>query len=100
MHYREKLQLWVREALGDLGGQGLILDVAKHVWANHETDLKNSDDAFYSWQYDIRWAAQHLRNSGRLKPVNGDRHSPWELAESGWTADVRVIDEGRGRKKE
>lgn len=79
MHYREKLQLWVREALGDLGGQGLILDVAKHVWANHETDLKNSDDAFYSWQYDIRWTANQLRRTGKLGLRTAGSKSIWVL---------------------
>jgi hypothetical protein len=79
MHYREKLQLWVREALGDLGGQGLILDVAKHVWANHETDLKNSDDAFYSWQYDIRWAANQMRRAGKLGLTTAGSKSIWVL---------------------
>jgi hypothetical protein len=29
MTYRERLQLWVREALGALGGQGSVNDVAK-----------------------------------------------------------------------
>lgn len=35
----------------------------------------------YTWQYDIRWAAQQLRNEGTLKLVNRCRDLPWELAD-------------------
>lgn len=43
-----------------------MIDVAKHIWANHEDELKRSGDLFYSWQYDMRWAAQNLRGAGQL----------------------------------
>lgn len=33
----------------------------------------------YTVQYDVRWAAQSLRNEGKLKPVNNRRDLPWEL---------------------
>ncbi len=44
------------------------------------TFLRDSGDMLYTWQYDIRWAAQQLRNEGTLKPVNRRRDLPWELA--------------------
>lgn len=51
------------------------------VWRRHELDLRNSGSLFYTWQYDIRWAAQKLRDTGRLKPIAQRRPGvPWELA--------------------
>lgn len=78
---RYALKDWVVEALRQLGGTGSIVQVCQRVWQVHEADLRASGDLFYTWQYDIRWAAQHLRNSGRLRPVNGDRRSAWELSD-------------------
>ncbi|WP_275368406.1 hypothetical protein, partial [Xenorhabdus bovienii] len=54
-------------------------EVSKYVWDNYESELKDSGDILYTWQYDIRWAAQQLRYDGILKPVNGRRDLPWEL---------------------
>ena len=36
----------------------------------------------YTWQYDVRWAAQSLRDEGKLKPVNNRRDLPWELLQT------------------
>lgn len=49
---------WVRDALSELGGQGHLVTVARTIWNNHEQDLRNSNDLFYTWQYDMRWSAQ------------------------------------------
>ena len=50
------------------------------IWNNHRADLEASDDLFFSWQYDMRWAADHLRREGKLMPKpKGDR-GPWRLA--------------------
>ena len=80
MASKDDLQGWIIEALGDLGGSGSLLEVTKAVWNRHEADLRASGDLFYTWQYDLRWAAQKLRDSGRLKPKHGKRGGPWELA--------------------
>ena len=79
MTYRETLQLWVREALAALGGEAKILDVSKRVWAEHENDLKQAGNAFYSWQYDLRWAANELRRSGHLSFRIESGKSVWVL---------------------
>ena len=79
MTYREKMQLWVREALGALGSEGLIIEVAKHIWANHENDLRQNGDAFYSWQYDMRWAANELRRQSKLGIRMKGNRSVWIL---------------------
>ena len=79
MTYREKLQLWVREALGELGGQGFIVDVTKRVWAAHENEIKQANDAFFTWQYDLRWAANQLRRAGNLDFHKDGARSVWIL---------------------
>ncbi len=79
MLYRERLQLWVREALGELGGEGFVNDVARQIWVKHENDLKQLGEHFYSWQYDMRWAAQRLRETGTLGLRKDGSRSIWTL---------------------
>ena len=74
------LETWLTEALKALGGSGRIAGICKHVWEAHEAELRDSGELFYTWQYDVRWAAQRLRNAGVLKPAKGRRGRPWELA--------------------
>ena len=72
---------WVVEALGELRWRGTVVEVSEVVWERRELDLRNSGTLFYIWQYDIRWAAQSLRDSGRLKPIAQRRPGvPWGLA--------------------
>lgn len=78
MATRADLTDWVHEALRELGGSGSQLDVAKVVWRRHEPDLRGSGDLFYTWQYDIRWAATRLRKRG-VMAVNR-AGEPWRLA--------------------
>lgn len=80
MATREDMKGWVLNALRSLGGKGWPKDVAKYIWDNYEAELKRSGSLLYTWQYDVRWAAQSLRNFGKLKPVHGRRDLPWELA--------------------
>ncbi|MDR6119727.1 hypothetical protein QE370_002911 [Aeromicrobium sp. SORGH_AS981] len=82
MATRADLPQYVIEALDVLGGRGTVLDVSKVVWARHEDDLRSSGDLFYTWQYDLRWAAQKLRNTGILEKVDGDRSGVWTIARS------------------
>lgn len=73
---------WIIEALKEMNGKGWPKDVAKYVWQNYENVLKNSGDSLYTWQYDLRWAAQSLRKDGILKPVNKRTDLPLELQTS------------------
>jgi len=66
-------------AIKDMGGQTNIIDVCKYVWAKHETDLRSSGDLFFSWQYDIRWAATELRKTGRMKAAELSPRGIWEI---------------------
>lgn len=74
---KEELPDIVAEALMHLGGSGRLRDVAKYVWENYEGDLRASGWLFYTWQYDIRWAANELRRRGVMKPST---RLEWELA--------------------
>lgn len=73
------LQQWVEEALTSLGGSGTVVEVAREIWQRHEDDLRHSGDLFYTWQYDMRWAAQVLRDTGRARAASATRRGRWEL---------------------
>jgi hypothetical protein len=73
-------QDWVLEALESAGGSAPLVAVCKHIWTSHEMDLRSSGDLFYTWQYDVRWAAYQLRRRGVLRPVSQSPKGVWELA--------------------
>ncbi|MEF2546482.1 hypothetical protein VQ045_04835 [Aurantimonas sp. E1-2-R+4] len=75
---REELQQWVLDAVRDEGGSATVLKVAKHIWDRHESELKDAGDLFYTWQYDMRWAGQRLRDDGFL--VLGANRT-WQLVQ-------------------
>jgi hypothetical protein len=70
----------VLAALKAEGGSAGIVALCRRVWETRETDLQNSGELFFTWQYDIRWAANRLRRSGKLKPVSESPRGVWELA--------------------
>jgi hypothetical protein len=75
---RADLEDKVLEALRHHGGRAQLVDVAKYIWSNYEADLQKSGDFFYVWQYDMRRAAETLRNAGKLVPY--DLSKPyWEI---------------------
>ena len=80
MNIREEIQPWIVDALRANGGRGTITQVARHVWQNHESDLRSSDDIFYNWQYDMRWAAGKLRAIGKMKAADASPKGIWMLA--------------------
>lgn len=79
---RDVLMEWVVDALRAHGGASSVVGVAKYIWQHHESELRNAGDLFYTWQYDIRWAAKELRDRGLLKSVDAARSLPWELSEA------------------
>jgi hypothetical protein len=81
MSDKDLLTRWVVEALNVLGGEATVVEVSRWVWENKETELRANGDLLYKWQYDIRWAAQTLRNRGVLRPKDGRRGGPWQLAD-------------------
>jgi len=80
MASKEDLQDWVKNALAAAGGGGRLVEVAKHIWSAHESDLRKSGDLFFTWQYDMRWAANQLRRRGIMKPVEHSPTGVWQLA--------------------
>ena len=73
------LTKWVQEALEQNHDKGSVIEVAKIIWKNHEEDLKKSGDLFYTWQYDYRWAATHLRQKAVIKSAYESPRGVWEL---------------------
>lgn len=78
---KHDLKKWIVQALEAAGRELSVTEVAKAVWQEHEDELRASDDLFYSWQYDLRWAAQELRGEGVLAAKHGRRTGGWRLAD-------------------
>ena len=77
MNTRDVLKDWVKGALCRNDGKLKLIDVAKDIWTHHEKELRSSGDLFFSWQYDMRWAATALRKAGEIEAAN-DR-GIWKL---------------------
>ncbi|MFR4119621.1 MAG: hypothetical protein ACLT2T_12915 [Bilophila wadsworthia] len=77
---RQDLPGLVMEALISLGGQGTIVQVCKYIWNKEEQELKRSGDLFYTWQYDMRWAGQYLRDEGKLVNAKDAPKGLWVVA--------------------
>jgi hypothetical protein len=77
---RLDLQRWVVDAVTELGGSAGPVAVARYIWQHHESDLRAGGDLFFTWQYDIRWEAQKLRDCGVFKKKHGVRSGTWDLA--------------------
>jgi len=76
---RENLQGWVIEALKSNNRRASIIQLCKYVWDNFENELKESGDLFFTWQYDIRWAASQLRRKGVIRSADISPKGIWEL---------------------
>ena len=79
MASKSDLRTWVMEAVTVLGGSGSVVDVCREVWEAHERDLRDAGDIFFTWQYDIRWAAQTLRDEGLLMNSADAPRGVWAL---------------------
>jgi hypothetical protein len=79
---RQDLMNWIADALRDAGGGAKIAEVAKRIWSQHEKELRTSGDLFYTWQYDMRWAAKKLRDQGILVADGLSPRGTWELCKS------------------
>ena len=79
---RHDLQPWLVDALRAHGGSATIVEICQYVWQNHEQDLRASGDLFFTWQYDIRWAATKLRKKGVLSAPSATAVGTWTLRSS------------------
>ncbi len=80
MASKKDLQTWVVEALKAHGGRATLMAVSKYVWEHHERDLRAAGDLFYTWQYDLRWAATKLRQAGQMRQADESAVGLWELS--------------------
>lgn len=69
----------LEKTLISLGGKGTIVEICKAFWGSYEEKLRESGDLFYTWQYDIRWAATKLREEKKLKSREISPKGVWEL---------------------
>ncbi|MCG9724458.1 hypothetical protein [Vibrio brasiliensis] len=77
---KQDLRKWVCEAIEHHGGEARLIEVARHIWHNHEEELRRSGDLFYTWQYYMRWAATQLRKTKILKSVDDSPRGVWILS--------------------
>ncbi len=80
MATKDDLKTWLVEALEILGGRGTIVAICRTVWDGHAEELTSSGNLFYTWQYDIRWAANRLRREGVMKSAEVSPEGIRELA--------------------
>ena len=73
------LRNWLVVALEENGGKASIVEACRHLWDNHQDELRASGDLFFTWQYDVRWAATELRQTGIMKPASLSPRGVWEL---------------------
>ncbi|WP_152657082.1 hypothetical protein [Oceanobacillus sp. CFH 90083] len=79
MMHKDELQCLVKEALESANGSANIVKVSEYIWNHYEKELKESGNLFYTWQYDIRWAANELRRKGIMKDAENSPRGVWEL---------------------
>lgn len=80
MSEKSVLKTWVTNALAANDGCGSPLSVSVWVWEHHAAELEAMGSLFYTWQYDLRWAATSLRHDGVLQ--SNKSGEPWRLIES------------------
>ena len=80
MMNRHDFVLPVQEALKAHGGRATLVQVCKHVWQHHESDIRKNGDLFFTWQYEVRHAASLLRKSGVMRSKDLSPRGIWELA--------------------
>jgi len=80
MSFRVNLEQWIIDALRDRGGSETITDVARYIWQHHEREIRSSDNHFFDWQYEMRWAARRLRQAGKMKSAESSPKGQWMLS--------------------
>lgn len=67
------------DTLDQLGGKADIVSVCKYIWEHYQIQLEHSGNLFYTWQYDIRWAATELRKLGKMESAKVSSRGIWEI---------------------
>ena len=63
----------------ELNGSCTIVEACKYIWENYKDKLESSGSLFYTWQYDIRWAATTLRKTNRMKDYKISPTGVWQI---------------------
>lgn len=63
------------DIIWQMGGRAKMIDIFKKFWQDYYDELSKSGDLFYTWNYDIRWAATKLRKAGRMKQAKGQENT-------------------------
>jgi hypothetical protein len=77
---KERLGGWIVDALSEMGGSAAIVDICRWIAKHHESDLRAAGDLYFTWQYDVRWAATNLRTLGQLRGATESPRGVWELS--------------------
>lgn len=76
------------QLIKELGESATMMTIFRKFWKDHKSELNENDDFFYTWNYDIRWAATKLRKEGRMKNasrqenthgLNASPNGVWEI---------------------
>lgn len=79
MTHKEDLQDWVIAALKANNRSASIITISKYIWEHYQDELKRSGNLFYTWQYDVRWAANALRKQKKIRAAELSPKGIWEL---------------------
>ena len=71
---KEEMKTILTEVLQRLGKPSYINDVSRYAIENYKDRLRP-----YEWQYDLRWAASHLKKDGILTITPVGTYSLWSL---------------------
>ena len=76
---RTMLKDWIVDAVRENRGSATYVEMNRYIWSNHENELRDSGDMFFTWQFDVRWAYKELVLSGILTRKRQGRYSVWSL---------------------
>ena len=68
------------DSIRNMGGKVSIIDVCRYIWEHYEADLRDAGDLFYTWQYDVRWAATELRKAKRMQAAESSPRGVWLIS--------------------
>ena len=77
MSTKQDLKKYIVEALEHLHGSASIIDISKEIWRRQQGNLYNGGSIFYTWQYDMRWAAHQLKLENKIN--TNDQRGVWTL---------------------
>lgn len=64
---RHDFKPWIMEALDSNGGRAGIFQIARFIWDNYHHKISRDKKILYTWQYEMRWAAQSLKDDGLIE---------------------------------